>query len=226
MKILIIEDEKDLLKLIIQYLKKDGNNICEKAYNYSTAFDKISIYNYDVIVLDLNLPDGNGIELLKIIKSNKPDAAVIIVSARNSLDDRINGLEIGADDYLTKPFYLSELNARIKAVMRRKKYNGNNTIIFNEITILIDNKEVILNDCVLELTRKEYDLLLYFIENQNRVLSKESIAEHLWGDNIDMSDNFDFIYTHINNLRKKIIAAGGKDYIKTIYSMGYKFTKQ
>jgi DNA-binding response OmpR family regulator len=225
MKILIIEDEIELLIAISNYLIKE-NFICELAENFGKADEKLSIYEYDVILLDITLPDGNGLELLRTIKKHQIRAGVIIISARNSLDDKISGLDLGADDYMTKPFQLSELNSRIKAVLRRRKFDGTNLLMFNEITINTDSKSVTVNGKEIILTKKEYDLLLFFLINKNRVLTKQAIAEHLWSDNVDLADNFDFIYTHLNNIRKKIKSARGTDYVKTIYGMGYKFTEQ
>ncbi|HEX7585100.1 MAG TPA: response regulator transcription factor, partial [Prolixibacteraceae bacterium] len=167
-----------------------------------------------------------GLELIKAIKTMNLRSGVIIISAKNSLDDKISGLDLGADDYMTKPFQLSELNSRIKAVLRRRRFEGTDLIRFNEIELDIENRTVTIQNNPVVLTRKEYDLLMFFLVNKSRLLTKESIAEHLWGDNIDLADNFDFIYTHINNLRKKILMNGGNDYIKTIYGMGYKFMEQ
>ncbi len=223
MKVLIIEDEPGLLETIREYLAKEGY-VCEVASTFLQAEDKVSAYEYDMVILDITLPGGSGLSILQLLKNLSPGTAIIIVSARNALDDKLTGLDLGADDYLTKPFHLSELNARIKAVWRRKKYKGFDELIFNEITLIPGQREVRVHRASLSLTPKEYELLLYFISNRERVLSKESIAEHLWGDDIDLSWNFDFIYTHINNLRKKILAAGGQDYIKTVYGTGYKFT--
>ncbi len=223
MKILIIEDEIELLIAISNYLTKE-NYICELSENFSKAYEKIAIYLYDIILLDITLPDGNGLDLLKSIKKYNLKAGVIILSAKNSLDDKIVGLDQGADDYLTKPFQLSELNSRIKALLRRRNFAGSDMVTFNEISINTDSKIVKITDQQLTLTKKEYDILLFLIINQNRVLTKEAIAEHLWEDNIDLTDTYDFIYTHLNNIRKKIKTAGGIDYIKTIYGMGYKFT--
>ena len=223
MKVLIIEDEVELLITVSNYLTKE-NFVCELAENFQKAEEKLAIYEYDIILLDITLPDGNGIDLLNIIRKNNILAGVIILSAKSSLDDKIKGLDLGADDYMTKPFQLSELNSRIKAVLRRHKFEGNNNIKFNEISINTDSKTVKINDKEIILTKKEYDMLLYFIINKERVLTKEAIAEHLWNDNIDLSDNFDFIYTHLNNIRRKIKAKKGNDYIKTIYGMGYKFS--
>lgn len=225
MKLLIIEDELNLLETMIRFLARE-NNVCEGALSFQTASEKIGIYEYDVIILDITLPDGNGLQLMPLIKKYNPDAGVIIVSARDALDDKISGLDLGADDYLTKPFHLSELNARVKAVWRRKKLHGKQEIIFQEIKILPENREVYVYEKKLTLTRKEYDLLLFFISNPGRMLTKESIAEHLWGDYIDMADHFDFIYTHLNNLRRKIKQAGGNNYVQTVYGMGYKWTDE
>jgi DNA-binding response OmpR family regulator len=224
MKILIIEDEIELLIVVSNYLTKE-NYICELADNFQKAEEKLSIYEYDIILLDITLPDGNGLELLKLIGKLKSKAGVIIISAKNSTDDKIHGLDLGADDYMTKPFQLSELNSRIKALIRRRQFDGSNLLKFNEISINTDSKSILVNDKELTFTKKEYDLLLFFFINQNRVITKEVLAEHLWDDNIDLADNYDFIYTHLNNIRKKIKMAGGTDYIKTIYGMGYKFTE-
>jgi len=225
MKVLIIEDEVELLTAISNFLTKE-TYICELAESYAKADDKLAIYEYDIILLDITLPDGNGLELLKSIRKHQKKAGVIIISAKNSLDDKINGLDLGADDYITKPFYLSELNSRIRAVLRRKQFDGTSILTFNEISVNTESKSVTIKDQTVVLTKKEYDLLLFFMINKNRVLTKEAIAEHLWEDNIDMADSYDFIYTHLNNLRKKIRAAGGTEYIKTLYGMGYKFTGQ
>jgi DNA-binding response OmpR family regulator len=225
MKILIIEDEIDLLSAVSNFLIKE-NYICELAENFQKADEKLSVFEYDLILLDITLPDGNGLELLKKIKKIKIKSGVIIISAKNSLDDKINGLDLGADDYMAKPFQLSELNSRIKAVLRRRQFDGNTILSFNEITINTAGKSVSVNGTEIAFTKKEYDLLLYFLINKNRVLTKEAIAEHLWQDSIDSTDNFNFIYTHLNNIRNKIKSAGGNDYVKTIYGMGYKFTEQ
>lgn len=224
MKILIVEDEIDLLITINNYLVKE-DFVCELADNFQKAKEKLSIHEYDIILLDITLPDGNGLDLLDSVKRYQLKAGVIIISAKNSLDDRIQGLDLGADDYLTKPFQLSELNSRIKAVLRRRQFNGTNVIDYNELSVNTDGKSVTIDGKEITLTPKEYDLLLYFLINKNRVLTKEAIAEHLWADQVDLADNFDFIYTHLNNLRKKIKHAGGTDYIKTIYGMGYKFSE-
>lgn len=225
MKILIIEDEFDLLIAISNYLTKE-NYICELAESFSKASEKLAIYEYDIILLDITLPDGNGLNLLSTIKKHQKKAGIIIITAKNSLDDKIHGLDLGADDYMTKPFYLSELNSRIKAVLRRKQFDGTSILTFDEIIVDSESKSVFIKGEPIAFTKKEYDLLLFFMINKNRVLTKEAIAEHLWEDNIDMADTYDFIYTHLNNIRRKIKAVGGKDYVRTLYGMGYKFTDQ
>ncbi len=222
MKLLIVEDNIELSKNVQTYLAKEGS-ICETAFTYDQAIDKIISFQYDIIILDLMLPDGNGLDVLKALKDESSEAGVLIASAKNSLEDKLEGLNLGADDYITKPYHLSELNARIKAIYRRKNFNSNKLIEFNEIKIDTDAFEVFVLKKQIELTKKEYELLIYFISNQNRVVTKQSIAEHLWGDQVDYYDSFDFVYQHIKNLRKKIIGGGGGDYINTIYGMGYKF---
>jgi len=224
MKILIVEDEIELLDSMASYLKNE-DFICEKAATFFEAEDKLISFNYDIILLDITLPDGSGIDLLKLIKEKSPTTGVLIVSAKNSLDDKLTGLDLGADDYITKPFHLAELNSRVNSLIRRQKFDGSEIIQFNEIQINPSSKSVTVNDKPIELTKKEYNLLLYFITNKNKVLTKESIAEHLWGDDIEMSDSYDFIYTHMGNLRKKIKKLGAPDYLKTMYGLGYKFAE-
>jgi DNA-binding response OmpR family regulator len=221
-KLLIVEDNIELSRNIQSYLEKEGS-ICETAFSYNQAVDKIISFKYDVIILDLMLPDGNGLNILKSIKNESSDAGVLIASAKDSLEDKLSGLDLGADDYITKPFHLSELNARIKAIYRRKNFKNKQLLECKEIKIDTDACEVTVQDTKLELTKKEYELLVYFVSNQNRVVTKQSIAEHLWGDQADFYDSFDFVYQHIKNLRKKVMQAGGGDYINTIYGMGYKF---
>lgn len=223
MKILIIEDEKELSASICTYLKNE-KFFCEVAYDFASAIEKISLYEYACIILDITLPGGSGIDILKELKANNKADGVLIISAKNSLDDKVLGLKSGADDYLTKPFYLPELAARVAAIIRRKSFDGNNFLQFDELLLNLDEKSVKVNNKIIDLTKKEYDLLLYFISNKNKVISKGAIAEHLWGDDMDMADNYDFIYTHIKNLRKKIVQAGSRDYIKSIYGMGYRLT--
>lgn len=223
MKILIIEDELDLSSAIRDYLTSEGY-LCETAITYDAAYQKISLYSYDCILLDLMLPDGDGLKLLKHLKSLQKTEGVIIISARNALDDRITGLNLGADDYLMKPFHLSELNARIAAIIRRKNNQHSNIFTFNEIEVDLGAKTITVNRQEIHFTRKEYDLLLYFIYNKGKAISKSAAAEHLWGDDADMADSFDFIYTHIKNIRKKLSDAGAKDYFHSVYGLGYRFT--
>jgi len=223
MKLLIVEDENDIAKTIAQYLTSEDMK-CEVAKNYFEAKKYITLNDYDIILLDITLPDGNGLELLRYIKKITSNVGVLIVSAKNSLDDKLLGLNIGADDYITKPFHLAELNARIKALLRRKNYNGQTNIVFNEIVINPDTKSVKVNNKEVKLTRKEYQLLLYLISNQRKLITKEAIAEHLWQDDYDLFDNYDFIYSHIKNLRKKIKKHCKKDYLKSLYGIGYKLT--
>ena len=223
MKVLFIEDEVDLLISVSNYLSKE-NYVCELADTYRKASHKVSAYEYDVILLDISLPDGNGLELLKTIRKFQTKAGVIILSAKNSLDDKVKGLDLGADDYLTKPFQLPELNSRIKAVLRRRHFDGTAVITFREFSVDTNARTARINDSEIILTPREYDLLLFFLINRNRVLTKEAIVEHLWPDQVEMTAALDFIYTHLNHLRKKIRQAGGADYIRTIYGTGYKFT--
>lgn len=222
MKILIIEDEKELAKSMTQYLRQESY-VCEMAYTAQDAIEKISMHEYDCILLDIMLPDGNGFTILEELKHQNKIDGVIIISAKNSLDDKIKGLTLGADDYLAKPFHLSELGARIAAVIRRKRFGGNNTLSFHELSIDLLGKVVMVNKHPVDVTRKEYDLLLFLLSNKNRVVSKNAIAEHLSGDMAEVFDNFDFIYAHMKNLKKKLSESGCNDYIKTVYGLGYKF---
>jgi DNA-binding response OmpR family regulator len=225
LKILIIEDEEGLRESIEEYFTGEGN-ICETASTYQSAMTKISLYRYDCILLDITLPGGNGINILKAVKENNYPDGVLIISARNSLEDKLKGLNLGADDYLVKPFHLSELKARVSAIIRRKTFNGSNLLLFREISIDLLAKQAKVGKFPVKLTRKEYALLIYFIANKGKVISKNAIAEHLWGDGIDMANNFDFIYSHIKNIRKKLMEAGCNDYLKAAYGMGYKFDEQ
>jgi len=223
MKILIVEDERALYESIFTYFTGEGN-ICEHAADFETASAKIELYTYDCVLLDLGLPGGEGLDLLlQLKKSNKKDG-VLIISARHSLDDRLRGLDLGADDYLVKPFHLSELKARVSAIVRRKNFDGDNVIRFNEIKVDVSAMTISVNENMPNLTRKEFDLLVYLLSNKTKVVTKNAMAEHLWGDEIDLSDDFDFIYTHVKNLKKKLAEAGAKDYIKSVYGIGYKFT--
>ena len=221
MRILIVEDEQALAASIAQYLQS-GLFQCEIATCFRTAQDKIESQDYDCIILDIGLPDGNGLSLLAALKTNRKMDGVLIISAKNSLDDKVNGLRLGADDYLTKPFHLSELSARVDAIIRRKSFAGANLLQYDLLTIDLQQKTVSVANVPVDLTRKELELLLYFISNKARVISKSAIADHLWSTITNGTDNYDFIYTHIKNLRRKLIAAGSPDYIQSVYGMGYK----
>lgn len=222
MKILIIEDESEIRKSIATYMK-DEKFVCEFAYTVKGAMSKIGTYDYDCILLDLTLPDGNGLIILEQLKKLQKTDGVIIISANGSIEDKIEGLNIGADDYLAKPFHLAELHARINSVIRRKKFESRNHLLFDELEIDIPSKWVKVKGEGVYLTRKEFDLLLFLVGNKNLVVSKIAIAEHLSGDMADLMDNIDFVYAHTKNLKKKLADAGCKDYIKTIYGVGYKF---
>lgn len=220
LKILVIEDEKGLRESIVTYLKTQ-DYLCEVAGDFTSAIEKIELYDYDCILLDITLPGGSGLSLLKELRTNDKMDAVIIISAKNSIDDKVAGLNLGADDYLAKPFHLSELSARIAAIIRRKQFGGNNLIKIDNVCIDTMARTARVNNSELDLTKKEFELLLYFMSNKGRVISKDALAEHLWGD--DMGGTPDVIYSHIKNLRKKLVEAGDADYIKTVYGMGYKF---
>ncbi|MEP7277438.1 MAG: response regulator transcription factor [Bacteroidota bacterium] len=223
MKILIIEDEPALTDSICSYLNSE-NFVCETAVDFNSAIEKISLYDYACIILDIGLPGGSGLEILQELRHNRKNDGVIIISARNSVNDKVTGLKNGADDYLAKPFHLSELSARVDAIIRRKTFQGKDTIEIGELSVSTRDKTVIANGRTIDLTRMEYDLLLYFTSNKNRVISKGALVEHLWGDHMDMTANYDFLYTHIKNLRRKLLQAGCPDYIKSVYGLGYKFT--
>ena len=223
MKLLIVEDEHEINELMCKLFKTEGF-VVETSYTFKDALYKIEDYEYDCIILDLNLPDGDGLNIIHHLKSMGSKSCIVVVSARDSLENKVEGLEIGADDYLAKPFSMAELNARVKSVVRRSHFSGNRQVVFNELRVLPDSRQFFVHDTEVTLTPKEYDLLCYFFMNKNRVLTKENIVEHLWGDSMGIAaDSFDFIYTHIRNLRRKITEAGGKDYIQSIYSIGYKF---
>jgi DNA-binding response OmpR family regulator len=222
MKILLVEDEPEMQKSITHYLELEKYKV-EVASDFEIAFEKIQFYEYDCVLLDITLPQGNGLDLIKTIKQIRPKTGIIIISAKNSFDDKIDGLNLGADDYLPKPFYLPELNARIKALIRRNSFEGVAVIALNEITVFPDERRVLIHNILINLTAKEYDLLLYLVANKNRVIQKSALVEHLWGDNADQFDNFDFIYNHVKNLRRKLLAADCTDYIESLYGIGYTF---
>ena len=220
MKILIIEDERPLLEGIISYFSNE-NYVCVGVTTFNEAIEKINLYEYDCILLDITLPDGSGLTILEELKAQKKTQGVIIISAKNSLDDKIYGLDLGADDYLTKPFHLSELNARVKAVIRRKKFDTNHITEIGNITIDLLNRIAAAGNVPLQLTRKEFDILLHLTANKSYVVSKTSLVEQLWGDHIDQVDSFDFLFTHIKNLKKKLSSADARVEIRTVYGIGY-----
>ncbi len=222
MKILIIEDEHELAQDVIGYLTSQ-DYLCELAEDYNQAIDKISAYTYDCVLLDLMIPFGDGLEVLEKLKTEKRTDGVIIISAKGALEDKIKGLQLGADDYLAKPFHLSELSARVYSIIRRKQFDNSNTITHDELTVDMLSKTVRVGSNVVSLTKKEFDLLLLFLGNKNKVISKNALAEHLSGDIADMLDNHDFVYAHVKNLKKKLTEAGYDNYLKTIYGTGYKW---
>ncbi len=223
MKILIVEDERPLNDSMVTYLTSQGY-LCESVFNYRDALEKIDLHEYDCIVLDIMLPGGNGLDLLRELRVERKQEGVIIISAKDALDDKLIGLKLGADDYLTKPFHLAELSMRISAVVRRKNLLVSNTITFEEIIVDTDNSLVTVNENPVAFTKTEYRFLLYFIINKNRVLTKNTLAEYLWGDNMELAEDFDFMYAHIKNLRRKLQQAGCGDYLHSIYGIGYKFS--
>lgn len=222
MKILLVEDELELAQSISNFLDTEGH-ACDHAANLSMALHLLDS-PYDIIILDLNLPDGNGLGVLRKVKSRGMNTGIIIVSARDSLDNKIEGLELGADDYLTKPFQMPELNARLKSLIRRVHFKGEEEIIYNELKVVPSQILTTVNNKPVDLTKREFDLLLYFIANKNRVLTKTAIGEHMSKDFMDYGYTDDFIYTHIKNLRKKLLKLGCGDYIRNVYGVGYKFT--
>ncbi len=221
MKILIVEDEPSLQELIRRTLERE-RYVVECASTYQSALRKIEDYEYDCILLDIMLPDGNGLLILEALKKMQKPDSVIIISANDALEDKIGGLELGADDYLAKPFHLAELIARIRSVIRRKQQDGNMAIETGNVKIYPDGFKVTVGDKDIDLNRKEYDILFYFANRSNRLINKHTLAEAVWGDHIDQVDNFDFIYAQIKNLRKKLKEYGASIEIKAVYGIGYK----
>lgn len=223
MKILIVEDETDLREPLKSSLVME-KYVVEEAKDYHEAQEKIALYDYDCILLDIMLPHGSGMDLLRTLKARGKSSSVIIISAKNSLDDKINGLDLGADDYLTKPFHIAELTARIKAVIRRNKLDGQHQIALANVVLDIQERSLTVNGQAVHLNRKEFDILNYFLLNQNRLITKSALAEYVWGDHIDEADNFDFIYYQIKNLRHKLKSAQAALSIESVYGVGYKLT--
>lgn len=222
MKLLVVEDEKALRESIVEWLKKEAF-VVEEAGDFQKAMEKIALYQYDCILVDIMLPGGNGLDLIREVKKLGRGDGLLIISAKNATDDKVLGLELGADDYLTKPFHFAELNARIKSVIRRHRVDKKNEISVGNILINTDERKVLVENAELDLNRKEYDLLYYFALNFSRVISKLTLAESVWGDNIDQADNLDFLYSQVKNLRKKLKNAGATAEIKVVYGFGYKF---
>lgn len=225
MKILVVEDEKELLKSIHDSLIQE-QFLIETAENYQSASEKIALYSYDCILLDIMLPGGNGLQLLQQLKDMGKSENVIIISAKDSLDDKLTGLELGADDYLTKPFHNAELNARIKAVLRRKNQDGKNSIELANIELDLTERSFFVDEEKITLNRKEFDILHFFLLNKKRLVTKTALAEHVWGDHIDQADNFDFIYYQIKNLRRKLQQSNAEIEIEAVYGIGYKLIEK
>lgn len=225
MKILVIEDEPEIRGNMVQSLEQEGF-IVETADNYFSAKEKLGIYEYNCILLDIGLPGGNGLELLKELKKEGKEDGVIIVSAKGDLDDKVTGLNLGADDYLPKPFHMAELHARIKSLIRRKTLGGSSVLEINNVRIDTDQRTVSIEGTNVPVNRKEYDVLLYLASNKNRLVNKTALAEHVWGDYIDEVNSFDFIYSQIKNLRKKLKDKKAQIEIQAIYGVGYKLVDQ
>jgi DNA-binding response OmpR family regulator len=221
MKILIIEDETELMEVIRQSLEKE-NFLVESASDYHSALDKVISFDYDCILLDIMLPGGSGLDILQELKNLDKSDNVIIISAKDSLEDKLTGLDLGADDYLTKPFHIAELNARIKSVLRRKSFGGKNTIEVANVKLDLDDRTLLINNEPLILNRKEFDILTYMVVNKNRLVNKTSLAERVWGDHMDEADDYEFIYSQIKNLRKKLKDHGAGVEIQAVYGLGYK----
>ncbi|GAA4175320.1 response regulator transcription factor [Sphingobacterium ginsenosidimutans] len=225
MKVLVIEDEAELREIVKGSLIKE-DYIVETASDFRSALDKVSVYDYDCILLDIMLPGGSGLQVLDLLKKEGKSDNVIIISAKDSLDDKLKGLELGADDYLTKPFHIAELNARIKAVLRRKQRDGKNTLEMGNLVLDLHERSLSINGEAVPLNRKEFDILNYFLLNKNRLVSKNALAEHVWGDNTDQADNLDFIYSQIKNLRKKFLAEKAEVDFEAVYGIGYKLVEK
>ena len=223
MQVLIVEDEAPLMESMVAYLEMEGFR-CEQAGDYHTARGVLDKHTYICMLIDLNLPDGDGLELVRAVRRNQDRPGIIIISARDTIEERVKGLELGADDYLVKPFHLSELVARVLSVARRTRMQGEEVLRFGKIRVMPDERTCFVDDRPVELTRKEMDLLLYLMSNRNRVVTKESIADYLWGEDGGGYGSYDFVYTHLKNLRRKLEEAGCPDYIRNMYGVGYKFS--
>jgi len=221
MKVLIIEDEIALQQTIQEFLEGE-HFLVESANTYETALDKMMNYPYDIILLDIMLPGGSGLDLLRQLKEKDKGRSVLILSAKDSVDDKVAGLGIGADDYLAKPFHFAELLARIKSIVRRNTHQGESIIQYQNVSMDIDNRTVRVDGQELSFNRKEFDMLYYFLLRPNKLLEKTTLAETVWGDYTDQADNLDFIYWQIKNVRKKLKGAGAKVDLQAVYGIGYK----
>jgi DNA-binding response OmpR family regulator len=224
MKILIVEDEPEMLQTLVDYLQSE-HYVVETATEVNTALEKVGIYEYDCILLDIMLGEGNGLDVLRDLKKEGKSDGVIIISAKDAIDDKIAGLNLGADDYLPKPFHLAELHARIRSVIRRKKFTGSNLLQVANLTVNLDGRTVSIDDTPIPLNRKEYDILLYLLTNKERLVAKTALAEHVWGDRIDEADSFEFIYSQIKNIRKKLKESNAQIEIQAIYGIGYRLAE-
>ncbi|TXI95696.1 MAG: response regulator transcription factor [Chryseobacterium cucumeris] len=223
MRLLVIEDESDLLQSILEYFKQEDFR-CEGVTTFYEGIERVESFDYDCIILDINLPDGNGLKLLRHLRDDKKQDGVIIISARNSLDDKVEGLLLGADDYVTKPFHLSELNARVKALIRRKYNQGASVLEVGNLQLNLLNRQIICHGEELQFTKSEFDLLAYLLNNSSRVVSRQALAEHLYGDRTDNMPSFDFVYSQIKNLERKLKESGCDELIQTVYGLGYKIS--
>ena len=223
MKVLLIEDEPELRRSIRSYLQDEGF-LLDSANDYPTALEKAQIYTYDAVLVDITLPKGSGLDIVRVLRKNNPDTGIIIISAKGSLDDKILGLDLGADDYLPKPFHLPELVARLRALIRRKQFAGKQAIELEELRIVPDDKLVEVNGQRVDLTVMQFDLLLFLVANKDRVLSRSAIVEHVWGDMAERLDHDHFLYSHMKNLRKKLLEKGWGDRIQTVYGLGYRLS--
>jgi DNA-binding response OmpR family regulator len=221
MKILVIEDEPGMCDIIVDALESE-KFLVETATTFSLAMDKLMTYDYDCVLLDIMLPGGSGLTLLEELKKRKKQDSVIIISAKNSVDDKVRGLDLGADDYLPKPFHIAELKARVKSVIRRKNLEGQTVVELSNLKVNLEDRSVEIDGTPLSLNRKEFDILMYFVSNKNRLINKTALAERIWGDHIDQTDDFEFIYSQIKNLRKKLKEADAGVEIQAVYGVGYK----
>lgn len=223
MKILIVEDEASLQELMTLALKKEGY-VVENASDYGSAIEKLSVYNYDCVLLDIMLPGGSGFDILEYVRSSDKKVNVIIISAKDSIDDKVRGLELGADDYLAKPFHMAELVARMRSVARRSRNDGDFAYRIGNVALEPDSNRVTVDGRDLPLLKKEFDILAYLMQRRGHLVDKAVLAEAVWGDHVDQADNFQFVYAQMKNLRRKLAEAGADIEIKSVYGFGYKLT--